>query len=323
MDSVHLSWQNDRRRAEFTLRPGRMSLVVDRLHHVDADGEGRILRAILGPSTWRRSYADRWVEIRSEALEGERFHIPYPAGPHEALNILLRIRSLVGEARRAAEGTTADALDRILGWEADLLADDGQRFRALYPTLGPLPPDQQVALVLRADADLSRHVPAVLAFLGKARPARHGVYLDGATHLEQVAAALQALPDLVGAGQPVAAALPSLEAADWEDLHSRGLERVYVPLEGVDPSGLPLAVSFIAPAPQTLEEADVLATRVNALELRPSDTVYTLEPSPYPYAAEKRMALRQAFHRFRQALRFPDNPAGPVVTHYPVLQSVY
>ncbi|MBM6490430.1 hypothetical protein, partial [Enterobacter hormaechei] len=84
---------------------------------------------VLGPSTWRRSYADRYVEIRSEAVDGERFHIPYVAGAHEALSFMLRVRGLILDARsaatRQADPDVVADFDRVLAWEADLLSDAG------------------------------------------------------------------------------------------------------------------------------------------------------------------------------------------------------
>lgn len=329
MDTTNLSWQNDRRRAEFSRRPGMMALVVDRLQHIEVDGEGRLLRAVLGPSTWRRSYADRYVEIRSEAVDGERFHIPYVAGPHEALSFMLRVRGLVLDARTAAtvqaDPEVVGDLDRILAWEADLLSDDGARFRKIYPRLGPLPPDQQTAIVLQPRDDFDAHVREVLKFLGKARPMRRGVYLDGigdlAAQLGVVAAAIE------NAGA-VAAAVPSLEM-DWDSLHAAGLERVYASVDSCDEAALRalqhahVGASLMAPAPGDEAEAEALAEQVNALPLSGADSFYTTEPQPYPYDQGRRLALRRAFHHFRARLRFPDNPAGPVVTHYPMLQSVY
>lgn len=332
MDTVHLSWQNEKRHAEFTQRPGQMLLVVDRLHHVQADAEGRLLGAILGPSTWRRSYADKYVEIHSEVVEEETFHIPHAVGPHEAMTFMLRVRSQLIDARAAAErqgeAVAAEALDRILAWEADLLADDGQRFRKIYPKVGPLPPDQQSAIVLQPRADFAAHVRDALGFLGKARAMRKGIYLDGLEDSTQLRSLLPAAAESLP-GEAIAAAIPRVGEEDPAALAAAGLSRVYVPVEGLDERGVSalreakVTFALLAPAPADLDDADALAIRVNALPLEGIDTVYVLEPQPYPYDAARRMAIRRAFHHFRGQLRFPDHPAGPVVSHYPILQAVF
>lgn len=313
-----------------TLRPGRISIRVDRLQAVDADGEGRVLRAVFGPSTWRRSYADHYVEIVSEAVNGERFHVPRLADAAEGRALLGRVRALAAEVvdvARAHAPPAVDALARVLSWDADRLEVDGQRFLRVYPVLGPLPPDQQTALVLRTCERFEAHVAAVLAFLGRARDMRHGVYLDGVEDIAALAPALDDVRRFTRPAEPVCAALA--RAADAAGAAGCGLARVYVPLDGLDPSALDALhatqthVTVVAPAPLSLEEAEVLAGRVNILDLRGADTLYTLEPRPYPAALEARLALRKAFHHFKFRLDLAEPPAGPVVTHFPIVQSVY
>jgi len=340
MDIVSLSWAKEKRRAEVVLRPGYVRLLVDRLHRIDADGEGRMLRAVLGPSTWRRSYADRYVEIRSEAVEGERFHIPFLAMAHNALSVILRVRTLAEEARDAAklqgDPNVVAALERVTKWDVDTLADDGDRFRRIYKKVGsqppiftsPPPPDQQLAIVVQPRADFARHVATVIAFMGKALPMRQGVYIDHEAEPAELPPMLAVLGNKLP-GQPVAATLKTPVGANWAALRAAGLSRVYVPLEACREDDIVearldgVAVSLLAPAPETLDDADALAVRVNLLPLEGADTVYIMEPTPYPFDAERRLVLRRAFHHLRTALRFAPNPAGPIVTHYPLLQSVY
>lgn len=333
MESIALSWGNEKHRAEFTIQPGSMRLQVDRLHRVDADAEGRVLRAVVGPSTWRRSYADRYVEIRSEQVDNERFHVPCIAMPHNALSMVVRVRTMAQDARQAAVQQAAPsdvvaALDRILSWDADRLADDGDRFRRIYKSVGPLPPDQQMAIVLQPRQDFTAHVKAVLAFLGGARPMRRNVYFDGQVDPTALTPFLSVIAELVP-GERVAATVPAVGEADWAELQKSGLTRVYVPLDGfIEPRWNALrqagiALALLASPPSDLDEADLLATRLNALPLDAQDTVYVMEPQPYPFEMDRRMAFRRAFHHLRAALRYPPNPAGPIVAHYPLLQSVY
>lgn len=298
---------------------------------IDADGEGRLLRAVFGPSTWRRSYGDRYIEIVSEAVQGERFHVPRRVDTEEANALFARACALVDEVMEAARveaPEACEAMQRILAWDVSRLRDDGERFRAIYPVLGPLPPDQQTALVLRVQPHFEAHVRAVLAFLGRACPMRQGVYLDGVDDAASLEPALAVVRRLAPeAAATTAAALTRAAEGLWGGGH--GLTRVYLPLEAPAPEVLaPLhetgaAVSLVAPAPWSDEEADTLAERVNGLDLHASDTLYTLEPQPYPYDLSQRLRLRSAFHRFKKAVRFPDPPTGPVVTHFPIVQSVY
>lgn len=340
MESVSLSWGNDKHRAELVTQPGTFRLMVNRLHRFDADGEGRVLRAVLGPSTWRRSYADRYVEIRSEAVEGERFHLPYPCLAHTALSMVLRVRTMAQDARNAAaaqsEQQAVAVLDSVLKWDADTLADDGERFRRIYKReagpppvyVGPLPPDQQLAIVVQPRDDFEKHVDTVVGFLGKGRPMRRGVYIDAELNPTELQPMLSVVRVKFG-GEPIAATLKSPVDADWASLHAAGLTRVYVPLQACRDEDISachqagVGLSLLAPAPATLDEAELLAHRANALPLESSDTLYTVEPTPYPYEVERRMALRRAFHHLRLTLRYPPHPAGPMVTHYPLMQSVY
>lgn len=330
METFHLSWRRDRRRAEVTLRPGRISVVVDRLQMVDADGEGRLLRAVFGPSTWRRSYAHRFVEIVSEAVSGERFHVPRVPDPAEGSALLERVRALaeeVLEAARLPAPRAAEAMSLVRAWDEPRLASDGERFRAIYPFLGPLPPDQQTAMVLRAGAEFEAHVAAVLTFLGQARDMRHGIYLDGVADASALASAMEGVKAVARRDEPVSAALERAEDAAAAAVHP--LARVYVPFEPPAIEALAalhaasIGVSLVTAAPWTAAEADGLATRVAPLDLRGADTLYLLEPRPYPVAQQDRLALRAAFHRFRAQVRFADPPSGPVITHYPILQSIY
>lgn len=330
MHTFHLSWRQGRRRAEVTLRPGRISVGVDRLRMVDADAEGRLLRAVFGPSTWRRSYADRYIEVVSEAVNGERFHVPRVADAAEGRDLVARVRALVDEvadAARTQAPDASDALARVLSWDVARLEADGERFRRIYPVIGPLPPDQQTALVLRCCDGFEAHVNAVLAFLGRAREMRQGVYLDGVDDIATLTAALEVTRRVARPGEPVSAALGG--GADAAEAAGKGLSRVYAPLDEHAATALDrlhatqIHVSLVTPAPSTLEEAEALAARVDPLDLRSGDTLYTLEPRPYPATPEHRVALRRAWHHFRARLRFADPPAGPVITHYPIVQSVY
>ena len=57
-----------RHRAEVSVKPGCVTLTVDRLRTIETDAAGRLLRAVLGPDTYRRGYEHRYLEIRSEAV---------------------------------------------------------------------------------------------------------------------------------------------------------------------------------------------------------------------------------------------------------------
>lgn len=341
-----LSWNRDRRRAEVTLREGRTSVVVDRLRMVDADGEGRLLRAVFGPSTWRRSYANRYVEIRSEAISGERFHVPVEASLAEGQSLLAQVRTLIDEVRGAAtqgaitgfEPPDADAsaldaaLGRICAFDEARLAADGERFQQLYPALSPLPPDQQTALVLRLTSDLAAHARDVLAFLGSARAMRHGAFIDAVSDASALHDAVTWLrTHVLHPEERVAANLivPEGASIDGSAFARTGITQVYLPLRAVDAAALEafhtreIRVSLVAPAPTDLASAHALARDVGRFDLRGGDTLYSLEPVPYPREAATRVALRAAFHAFKAALTLPEPPNGPVVTHFPIVQSVY
>ncbi|MHB2016091.1 MAG: hypothetical protein ACYCW6_04005 [Candidatus Xenobia bacterium] len=309
-----IEWE--RHRAELVVKPGRITLTVDRLRTVDCDACGRLLRAVLGPDTFRRGYQHRYLHIRSEAIEGERFHVPQEMDGAGIAALHRDIKALTDAVWQAASETTREMLAPLRCWSVERLQADGDRCRKLLPNPGPVPPDQQYSLLLQPRCDRSPrvHLEAILDFLGPARAMRPTTWLDGPLSPDEVAQWLPYLPP-----QPVAAELIDADPV-------AGLTRAFLKLPlGTGPAleqfhQAGTAVSLLADAPVTASQAAALAEQVRDLPWQRGDVLYVREPVPYPSTPEARLAARHCFHLLRQSLGWAEEPR---LSHFPTRQSIW
>ncbi len=309
--------------------PGSIELVVDRLHTVHCDAEGRLLRAVFGPSTYRRSFDGRWIEIVSEAIQGERFHVPAQMREPAARTLYAKITQTISDAVASGSEQVGETLGAVLRWTFEVLACDVARFKRAYPRrVAPLPPDQQWAAVVQPDnAD---HLDEVVAFLGKGLAMRPSVWLDGPCAPPMMLPLLASIQRLgltnVGAVVADAADVPPQHWRQWGE---RGLRRLYQPLGSCSAALLAtahsagLSVAVLADSPLTEDAAVSLAQQVSPLGLAERDTLYVRENEDEARTVEGRLAMRRCFHKLREALGYSRRADAPTVSHFPSLQSLY
>jgi radical SAM superfamily enzyme YgiQ (UPF0313 family) len=191
-----------------------------------------------------------------------------------ALELTQRIAQAGDAFALVGDGTAADLFDglrRCSEWSAERLDDERQRFLAAYPEpVEILPPDRyRDVVVLPAtgcpngnctfcafyrgrgfrplgEAEIARHLDAVVELYGPALALRTGLFLGSASALSLSNARLCRLLDLawerIGHKRRGAAAFwdpdhsPRRSAAQWTELSQRSLRAIYVGLEtGLSP----------------------------------------------------------------------------------------
>lgn len=162
-------------------------------------------------------------------------------------------------------------LERILSWSPETLAADGQRFKQIYAPISILPPDQYLSIVLqltlgcsynrcnfcnfykdrpfriKSGVEFAQHIQDVRHFLGAAGRLRKGIFLaDGDALMtpqkrlrEAFASLAEGYPEIYPK-LPVYAFMDAFRAgvkslADWQELRSLGLKRIYFGIESGDP----------------------------------------------------------------------------------------
>jgi radical SAM superfamily enzyme YgiQ (UPF0313 family) len=187
----------------------------------------------------------------------------------------------------------------LLDWDWEALSADAARFQQIYKPVSILPPDQYVALVFQATEGCSyncctfcdfyrdrpfrikgpdefrRHVAEVRAFFGPALGLRKSVFLADANALVAPMGRLRAWLQIIheSGGLSEAGLYSFIDAfdvgrkslADWQELCSQGLRRVYIGLESGDEALLrwlhkPGSPSDAVEAVNRLKSAGVLAS---------------------------------------------------------------
>lgn len=227
---------------------------------------GRLYSLVDDERTCRRGLNGRVLVKWRESGERQRAWSS-PANAGALVNRAARLASTVIAAGRLPVEMDA-ALIRAAAFDSTAAAADAARFREVYQPIGILPPDQYLALVLQATegcsfrsctfcefyreayrvkdaSQFADHVARVREYLGDSlRLRERTVFLGSANALAVPMSGLVGLFDVVMRqfpGRPVYAFLDGFtgvrkSVADYRELGSRGLRRVYIGLEsGHDP----------------------------------------------------------------------------------------
>jgi radical SAM superfamily enzyme YgiQ (UPF0313 family) len=227
------------------------------------DREGRLHFYFRRGSTYKRSLgSDMHLRFQEEGRQRRELTSA------EAASIFAETYRKAWEVAKIAEGGLKSRLDgEILRWSPENLAEERERFLAIYRPVSILPPDQYLSIVVQATEGCSwnrctfcsfymdrpfrtkstvefrRHVEGVKDLLGEGIKLRRGVFLaDG----NALALSLKRLEPLVGIAREVFPDRPLFGFVDlfsgerrpadhWQRLAEMGLERVYVGMEtGLD-----------------------------------------------------------------------------------------
>jgi radical SAM superfamily enzyme YgiQ (UPF0313 family) len=253
------------------VRPQAINLLVgEEEPSYSFDRAGRLFGAFVGGRNYRRSLDNRVLE--KWRADGGRQRRWLPADQARGfLEAAYRLaRQVAAEARRQGAGEEPDlqALEVLLNWDWEALLADAARFQQIYRPVSILPPDQYLALVFQATEGCSynrctfcdfyrdrpfrikgpdefrRHVADVRAFFGPALGLRRSVFLADANALVAPMGRLRAWMQTVHESGilPGAGLYSFIDAfdvgrkslADWQELRSQGLRRVYIGLESGD-----------------------------------------------------------------------------------------
>ena len=247
----------------FNLTSGATVISPDRRHSMTFDREGRLHFYFRRGSTYKRSLGSD-VHLRFQDAGRQRRELTGT----EAASIFAETYGKAREVAKIAQGGLKSRLDEeILRWSPASLAEERERFLAVYRPVSILPPDQYLSIVVQATEGCSwnrctfcsfymdrpfktksadefrRHVEGVKDLLGAGIRLRRGVFLaDG----NALALSLQRLEPLVGIAREVFPDRPLFGFVDlfsgerrpadhWPRLAEMGLERVYVGMEtGLD-----------------------------------------------------------------------------------------
>ncbi len=213
-DGAPIRWETalpSGRRASLLVRPNAINLLLDgEQPSFTFDPRGRLHGAFYQGRNFRRSLDNRVLAKWTDTSGGvkQRRHRWLDTAEAQAL-----IEVAYGLARQTAQAT-ADAppavqaaLASLNRWDWASLEADRQRFQQIYTSVGILPPDQYLALVLQASHGCShnactfctfyqdipfriktaeqfrQHVAAVLDFFGPAIAMRRSIFLADANAL--------------------------------------------------------------------------------------------------------------------------------------------
>ena len=233
--------------------------------------DGRVLRKWAGPHGRRR----QWLSAEESSAFAVRVH---------------------AFAQEVAEALDDPRLHTLCGWTGERLAADSAWFSRIYRPVSILPPDQYLALVIQATegcsynrctfcsfyrdrpfrikspAELRAHVDEVQAFFGPAIGLRRSLFLADANALVAPMPRIRAWLDQIdeaGVRRPggIFSFIDAFDvgrksAAEWAELGSRGLRRVYIGMESGDDALLrflakPGTANDVVDAVRTLKAGNV------------------------------------------------------------------
>jgi len=233
--------------------------------------DGRVLRKWAGPDGRRR----QWLSAEESGAFAARVH-----------TFAQEVADTLGDTR----------VEVLRGWTAERLAADVAWFSRIYRPVSILPPDQYLALVIQATegcsynrctfcdfyrdrpfrikspAELRAHIEEVQAFFGAALGLRKSLFLADANALVAPMPRIRAWLDQIdGAGVRRPGGIFSFidafdvgrkTAAEWAELGSRGLRRVYIGMESGDDALLrflakPGTANDVVDAVRTLKAGNV------------------------------------------------------------------
>ena len=233
--------------------------------------DGRVLRKWAGPHGRRR----QWLSAEESSAFAVRVH---------------------AFAQEVTEALDDPRLHMLCGWTGERLAADSAWFSRIYRPVSILPPDQYLALVIQATegcsynrctfcsfyrdrpfrikspAELRAHVDEVQAFFGPAIGLRRSLFLADANALVAPMPRIRAWLDQIdeaGVRRPggIFSFIDAFDvgrksAAEWAELGSRGLRRVYIGMESGDDALLrflakPGTANDVVDAVRTLKAGNV------------------------------------------------------------------
>ena len=233
--------------------------------------DGRVLRKWAGPDGRRR----QWLSAEESSAFAARVH-----------TFAQEVADTLGDAR----------VEVLCGWTAERLAADVAWFSRIYRPVSILPPDQYLALVIQATegcsynrctfcdfyrdrpfrikspAELRAHIEEVQAFFGAALGLRKSLFLADANALVAPMPRIRAWLDQIdeaGVRRPggIFSFIDAFDvgrksAAEWAELGSRGLRRVYIGMESGDDALLrflakPGTANDVVDAVRTLKAGNV------------------------------------------------------------------
>ncbi|MCL4812741.1 MAG: radical SAM protein [Vicinamibacteraceae bacterium] len=286
-----------------SLQPHWLTLGFDERLVVSWDRAGRLYSLYRDEHTFRRGFNGRVLEKWQDA-DGERhWDTLETADAHALADDAARLAARVHEAlptpRWSWQGDTPGerlgelvaALASAAAFTGAASARDAARFAEIYSTVGILPPDQYLSIVVQATEGCSfntctfcalyggryrvksveefePHLDAVRTWLGPSAGLRdRGLFLGAANALAVPMARLVPAFDAIGRVFPDARGVSAFvdgftglrkTAGDYHELAARGLRRVYVGLE----SGHDALLAFVEkPATRAEAVATVRALR--------------------------------------------------------------
>jgi hypothetical protein len=272
------------------LRPTAINLLIgDEQPSYSFDLAGRLIGAFVDGYNYRRALDGRVLRKWPGAEGREREWL----APAEANRFTGEIYAL---AEIVADALNNPRLDVLRGWTPDRLAADVREFTRIYRPVSILPPDQYLAVVVQATEgcsynrctfcdfyrdrpfrvksadELGRHILEVQAFFGPAINLRKSLFLADANALvapmPRIRGWLDAI-DAAGVRRPggIFSFIDAFDVgrktvAEWAELASRGLRRVYIGMESGDDELLrflrkPGSAGDVIDAVSTLKESGV------------------------------------------------------------------
>lgn len=262
---------HDGRTVTLNLQPGSLTVALDEQAVLAYDRAGRLWSAFFHGVTFRRGLDGgvlaKWTEDgrrQRQRLWGSEAALVVD----RAATLMSDLGGATFDADPPLRQELVALVERARHFTARLARDDAARFLKVYKPIGILPPDQYLALVLqltegcsfntctfctfyrdrpfriKSPAEFRAHILAVRDYLGESLLLRRGIFLADANALvvpqPQLVTLLQVLRD-TGERRPLFAFLDGFSgrkksAADYAELASFGLRRVYMGLEsGHDP----------------------------------------------------------------------------------------
>lgn len=264
-----------------SVKPGVFSVSLRKDEVITYDAEGRLIYAFINQKGYRRGLDNTFLEkshtpgvphIQRRFLEEyEKRQLIETLRSKVKTDLLKGLSSgdlhITYDLEYRGNGIR-DLIERVINTDYDKLVEDSKRFYKVYTSIGILPPDQYLALVIqvthgchwnkcifcdfyekitfriKTEEELHNHIRRVLEFMGRALPLRRRVFLSDANAL--VIPETQALnlldllnkelrpyhPTFIGYYSFVDAFTGVRRDSEfWSDAKIRGLKRIYVGLE--------------------------------------------------------------------------------------------
>lgn len=366
-------------------------LINDETPSYSFDLAGRLIGAFVAGINYRRGLDNRVLsKWRTAGGSRERRWLSQ-AEAREFLG------AAYGLAERVARTSGHPRLTVLQGWDWEHLQADAAWFAQIYRPVSILPPDQYLALVLQATEgcsynrctfcdfyrdrpfriksgdELRSHIMAVRAFFGPALGLRKSLFLADANALVAPMPRLRAWLDVIEesgirpAGGGIYSFIDAFDvhrktAAEWHELATRGLRRVYIGMETGDEALLcwlrkPGTVQDVIESVHLLKAAGVAvsviimlgvggrrfaeehvmnsAAALNAMPLGRGDIVYFSPFVVHPGSEYSRLAAMEGIEALTEQemaaqeaaivarLRPADPNGSPQISRYDIREFIY